>query len=159
VGKEVKIMSEARMARQMGRALDMGSRSLGVNAETVNVGGIVIRTVSLIDSHPATAKLASRLNGDTGRAMRLFYTKAREHQETGSVTQAQIIRHGESSRPAVIGVQSGDSNPGRRVRAFFSRELGDVYALRAICKADEDGKVLDALWNMGYNQAQRTGRS
>lgn len=157
VRKEVNKM-ERRISRQMGRALDMGSRSLGVNAETVNVGGIVIRTVSLIDSHPATAKLASRLNGDTQRAMRLFYTKAREHQETGSVTQAQIIRHGESSRPAVIGVQSGDSNPGRRVRAFFSRE-GDVYALRAICKADEDGKVLDALWNMGYNQAQRTGRS
>ena len=137
---------EQRLARQMGRV------------ENVNVGGVVIRTVSLIDSHPATAKLAGRLNGDTERAMRLFFIKAREHQETGSITQAQIIRHTDSSRPAVIGVQSGDTNPDRRVRAFFSRE-GNTYTLRAICKAGEDGKVLDALWSMGYNQAQRTGRS
>ena len=140
---------EGRLARQMGRT----------DVEDINVGGVVIRTVSLIDSHPATAKLAGRLNGDTERAMRLFHIKAREYQETGSIAQAQIIRHTDSSRPAVIGVQSGDSNPDRRVRAFFSRERGDIYALRAICKAGEDGKVLDALWSMGYNQAQRTGRS
>ena len=139
---------EGRLARQMGRT----------DAKDVNVGGVVIKTVSLIDSHPATAKLAGRLNGDTERAMRLFHIKAREHQETGAIAQAQIIRHTDSSRPAVIGVQSGDTNPDRRVRAFFSRE-GDTYALRAICKAGEDGKVLDALWSMGYNQAQRTGRS
>ena len=151
-------MSEARMARQMRSSLGMELRTPGVEVSVINVGGVSIRTASLIDNNPATAKLASRLNGDTQRAMRLFHIKAREHQETGSVTQAQIIRHTDSSRPAVIGVQSGDSSPERRVRAFFSREK-DVYALRAICKAGEDGKVLDALWSMGYAQAQRTGRS
>lgn len=146
-------MSEIRMARQMRRALDTG-----VDASMVNVGGVSIRTVSLVESNSATAKLASRLNGDTQRAIRLFHTKAREHQETGSVTQAQIIRHTDSSRAVVIGVQSGDSSPERRVRAFFSKE-GDTYILRAICKAGEDGKALDALWSMGYSQARRTGRS
>lgn len=150
---------ERRINRQMGRTLDMGSRSPGVNAETVNVGGIVIRTVSLIDSSPATAKLASRLNGDTQRALRLFYTKAREHQETGSVAHGQIVRHTDSSRPAAIGVQSGDSSPERRVRAFFTPERDGVYVLRVICKASEDGKGLDALSGMGYTQALRTGRS
>ena len=151
-------MSEARMARQMGRSLDIGLQTPEVDVNIVNVGGVLIRTASLIDNNPTTAKLASRLNGDTKRAMRLFHIKAREHQETGSVTQAQIIRHTDSSRPVVIGVQSGDSSPERRVRAFFSKEK-DIYALRAICKAGEDGKALDALWNMGYNQAQKTGRS
>lgn len=150
---------EGRMARRMEKNLDMGFGKSVDGIETVNVGGIVIRVMSLIDSHPATAKLASRLNGDADRAMRLFYMKARELQETGSITQAQIIRHTDSSKPAIIGVQSGDPNPDRRVRAFFSREKGGIYALRAICKASEDGKVLDALWSMGYNQAQKTGRS
>jgi len=150
-------MGESVMAIRMGRSLDTRLRNPGIDPETVNVGGIIIRTISLIDSHPATAKLAGRLNGDAERAMRLFHIKAREHHETGSVTQAQIIRHRDSSRPAVIGVQSGDSNPERRVRAFFSRD-GNVYILRAICKAGEDGKALDALLGMGYMQAQRTGK-
>lgn len=140
-------MSEARLARQMG----------ATGIEVINFGGTVLKTVIAIDSHPATARLAGRLNGDTQRAVRLFYTKAREQELTGAVTQAQIIRHRDSSRQAVIGVQSGDSDPAKRVRAFFSHE-GNQYTLRAICRASEDGKALDALAAMGYLQGQRTGR-
>lgn len=150
-------MSEVRMAQQMGR-VDASSGGLDSKAQAVEVGGVVIRIASLIESHPTTAKLARRLNGETERAMRLFYTKAREHQETGSVTQGQIIGHTEGSRSSVIGVQTGDSSPGRRVRAFFSKE-GDIYTLRAICRAEEDGKALDALSSMGYKQGVRTGRA
>lgn len=36
---------------------------------------------------------------------------------------------------------------------------GDVYVLRVICRADEDGKALDALSSMGFRQGQRTGRA
>lgn len=139
---------EGKLARQQG----------AVSEEAVDVGGTIIRTVSLVDENPATARLARRLNGDRDRALRLFYTKAREHQETGSVIQGQVIRHSDSTRPAIIGVQSGDSSPEKRVRAFFYRD-GNVYTLRVICKASEDGKGLAALASLGYMQGQRTSRA
>ena len=139
---------EGRLARQQGAARE----------KAVDVGGTVIKTISLVDENSATARLARRLNGDTDRALRLFYTKARELQETGSVTQGQVIRHSDSTRPAIIGVQSGDSSPAKRVRAFFSREQ-DVFTLWAICKASEDGKALAALASLGYVQGQRTSRA
>lgn len=120
-------------------------------------GAPVIRFTSLVYDHPVLGRLASKLNGETGKAMKLFQIKAKELEQTGFIHQAQVIGHRDSSIPPVFGVQSGDPSPSKRVRVFFSKDNG-VYALRAICRADEDGKALDVLRSMGYNQGQKTSR-
>ncbi len=136
---------EGRLGRQVS---DIQTIESGVAAHRVEIG---------IERNPAAARLAQRLNGDSERAIRLFHQKARELLQTGSVSQAQIIRHTDGDRAPVFGVQTSDSSPSRRVRAFFSPE-NDIPTLLVICKADEDGKAMEILRGMGYERGLRTGR-
>ncbi len=118
---------------------------LGRQAQVV-VEGVNIRgTNPLVHDHPVFQKLAEGVNGDTDRAMRLFYNKSGELRKIGFVAQAQVFKHADRSR--VFVVQSTDPNPSTRIRVAFRQDgiLGMWHADK-----DKDKKALGALRSMGY---------
>ena len=120
------------------------SEAIAVRAEEP-----ALRVVDAIGTNPIAAKLAAGLNGDEARARRLFLNKAKEFKRTGAISQTETIRHTDSSRQPVFGVQSGEPNPERRVKAYFSRE-GEDFVLRVLCKVIEDERGRDALREDGF---------
>lgn len=110
---------------------------------------ISLQVIDVIGENPIASRLFAGLNGDSARARKLFETKAREFATVGRISQAEIIRHEDSSRSPVYGVQTKELDVEKRLKAYFSRKRG-VFELRVLCKSQEDERGRDALRADGY---------
>lgn len=124
--------------------------------KVAGVEEVPLRAMDAIGRNPIAAKLAAGLNGDEQRARKLFRNKAGELDKVGSISQAEIIRHIDSSQPPVYGVQTGELDTSKRLKAYFSRE-GETFVLRVICRAGDDERGRSALRMDGY-VPQKMGR-
>ncbi len=142
-GSVTGVIDREEMRQQSVRQASQGTEFISIGKEDPG-----IKIIDATTRNRIAAKLAAGLNGDGQRARKLAFKRAEELME-GETIQAEIIRHSDSSRPSAYGVQTVQGDPNKRVKAYFSREGGDIV-LRVICRVSEDERGRAALRLDGF---------